>query len=127
MPTNPIFKKLQLKPNTTLCVVDAPSTYQSVLKSAPKDLQVSTALRGQFDAVHLFATNLKGVLAKAPKLKAAVKEGGMVWISYPKGKSLDTDLNRDVLREELATLGLEAVRQIAIDDTWSALRFKVTG
>src|SRR5262249_17198470 len=126
MPSSPIFKKLQLKPDTTLCVLDAPSSYQSVLKSAPKDLTISTALRGRFDAVHLFATHLKDVLARAAKLKTAVKEGGMVWISYPKGKTLETDLNRDVLREAFSTRGLEAVRQIAIDDTWSALRFKVT-
>jgi len=127
MPPSPIFKKLQLKPDTTLCVLDAPASYKPVLKAAPKDIAVSTSLRGTFDAVHLFATKLKDVLARAPRLKAAVKEGGMVWISYPKGKSMETDLNRDVLRVELEAQGLEAVRQIAIDDTWSALRFKVTG
>jgi len=127
MPPSPVFKKLQLKPGTTLCVVGAPPSYAPVLKSAPKDLTVSTALRGKFDAVHLFATHLKDVLARVPKLKAAVNEGGMVWISYPKGKALETDLNRDILHDELSAVGLEAVRQIAIDDTWSALRFKVVG
>jgi hypothetical protein len=127
MPSNDVFKKLQLKPDTTLCVVGAPDSYQSVLKAAPKDVKVSTALRGKFDAVHLFATKLADVLTRVPKLKAAVKEGGMVWICYPKGKALETDLNRDVLHDELGALGLDAVRQIAIDDTWSALRFKVVG
>ena len=36
-----------------------------------------------------------------------------------------TDLNRDILRVELERHRLEAVAQIAIDELWSALRFKV--
>jgi hypothetical protein len=47
-----------------------------------------------------------------------------VWISYPKGKALQTDLNRDIVRVTLVPLGLEVVSQVAIDETWSALRAK---
>ena len=40
-------------------------------------------------------------------------------------KALPTDLNRDIVRVTLEPLGLETVIQVAIDETWSALRAKV--
>jgi hypothetical protein len=45
-------------------------------------------------------------------------------VSYPKGKALGTDLNRDIAAALLHAFGLEGIFQVAIDDTWSALRFK---
>ena len=40
------------------------------------------------------------------------------------GGQLGTDLNRDRLVAALADQGVRSVRQISIDDTWSALRFR---
>jgi hypothetical protein len=40
------------------------------------------------------------------------------------GGQLVTDLNRDRLVAALADQGVQPVRQISIDDTWSALRFR---
>ena len=37
---------------------------------------------------------------------------------------LGTDLNRDTLAAALAVEGVQPVRQVAIDETWSALRFR---
>ncbi|MDN5274475.1 MAG: hypothetical protein JWP06_376 [Candidatus Saccharibacteria bacterium] len=51
--------------------------------------------------------------------------GMMVWLAYPKAKQLDTDLNRDIIWTYMCTFGFDAVRQVAIDDMWSALRFKL--
>ena len=48
-------------------------------------------------------------------------------MSYPKTKGLQTEVNRDILREMLLPLGLEAVSIVAIDEVWSALRFKRVG
>lgn len=55
-----------------------------------------------------------------------MNEGGLLWLCYPKGTAkIKTDLNRDVLRETVAARhGLEGVSLVAIDDTWSAMRFR---
>ncbi|MFE2102127.1 MULTISPECIES: hypothetical protein [unclassified Streptomyces] len=45
-------------------------------------------------------------------------------MAYPKGGKLGTDLNRDTLAAALSERGVRPVRQIAIDDIWSALRFR---
>jgi hypothetical protein len=45
-------------------------------------------------------------------------------VSYPKSGQLGTDLNRDSLAARVSTGGIQPVRQIALDDVWSALRFR---
>lgn len=47
---------------------------------------------------------------------------GTVWIAYPKGNR--SDINRDSLWPIAAEYGLRPNGQVAIDDTWSALRFR---
>ena len=48
----------------------------------------------------------------------------LTWVAYPKSGQLGTDLNRDVLAALLTDEGVRPVRQVAIDDVWSALRFR---
>jgi len=44
-------------------------------------------------------------------------------IAYPKANK--TDINRDSLWPILAEFGMRPISQVAIDDVWSALRFRV--
>jgi hypothetical protein len=67
----------------------------------------------------------------APSLEASwgkvgtrLGEAGRLWIAYPKSGKLGTDLNRDILAELIRQKSFDPVRQVAIDDTWSALWFK---
>lgn len=54
-----------------------------------------------------------------------LREDGMLWYCYPKKSSgVNTDIHRDRGWESLSALGWKGVRQIAIDSTWSALRFR---
>jgi hypothetical protein len=55
---------------------------------------------------------------------AAAARDELAWIAYPKAGLLGTDLNRDRLAELVGARGLRPVRQVAIDETWSALRFR---
>jgi hypothetical protein len=44
------------------------------------------------------------------------------WVAYPKGNA--ADINRDTLWPILAAHGFRPIGQVAIDATWSALRFR---
>ena len=44
------------------------------------------------------------------------------WVLYPKGNR--ADINRDSLWRLIAPHGLRPITQVAIDETWSALRFR---
>jgi hypothetical protein len=60
-----------------------------------------------------------------PSLKNHLTPDGFLWITYPKGTSkIKTDINRDSIWAYAKTLDLKAVHQIAVDDTWSAMRFR---
>jgi len=59
----------------------------------------------------------------APLVEAA-RADRIAWAAYPKAGQLGTDLNRDVLAKELQKRGAEPVRQVALDEVWSALRFR---
>jgi len=39
-------------------------------------------------------------------------------------RQLGTDLNRDIIGELAPHVGLDPVRQVALDDIWSALRLR---
>ena len=123
--TRPVTEKLLLKPGMRALVLNAPPGY---LDQFPKDVQVEQQVGGgAYDFIQLFATRREELLSLGPKLREAVKPNGLLWISYPKGKALPTDLNRDVVRVTSEQVGLETVSQVAIDDVWSALRHKVVG
>ena len=54
-----------------------------------------------------------------------VKPDGVLWVCYPKGGAkASTDLNRDVLWKAMEKNGLVGVTLVAIDETWTAMRFR---
>jgi hypothetical protein len=64
--------------------------------------------------------------AAARKLMAEnagdVTKPGVFWVAYPKGNT--ADINRDTLWPIIAEFGMRPNGQVAIDDRWSALRFR---
>jgi hypothetical protein len=50
----------------------------------------------------------------------------VVWFAYPKGtsKRYRCEFNRDTGWAAVGAAGFEGVRQVAIDEDWSALRFR---
>jgi hypothetical protein len=116
-------QKLLLKPGSRALVLNAPTGY---LQQLPGDVQVEHQVGdGPYDFIQWFATHRAELLSLGPKLRQVLKANGLLWVSYPKGKALQTDLNRDSVRLTLEQVGLETVSQVAIDDTWSALRAKI--
>jgi hypothetical protein len=121
--TRSVVEKLLVKPGSRAVVLHAPPGY---LDQLPSSVQVEQQLGdGPYDFTQAFVTRKDELVALAPKVRAAVKPGGLAWFCYPKGKALPTDLNRDIVRVTLEPLGLETVTQVSIDDVWSALRTKV--
>ena len=123
--TAPVFEKLRLKPGARAAVLDAPASYEPLLGQLPPGVELSRELNGSFDFIHAFATHSDALLRDGPKWRQALNPNAILWVSYPKGKAISTDLNRDVVRVTLQQVGLETVSQVAIDDSWSALRLKV--
>jgi hypothetical protein len=108
-------KKLQLKGGQSIAVVGGPPELELAAERATPD---------KADAVLVFAEDRARLLEHLGDLKEAAEGDKLTWVAYPKEKRLNTDLNRDVVRSVANENGLDPVRQVAVDETWSALRLK---
>jgi hypothetical protein len=120
-----LLKKLGIKPGQRLLVLNAPAGYVDSLKPLPDETELATKGKGPFDFVQLFVQNKAEIERHALRAIAAVKPRGLLWIAYPKKSSkLETDISRDVGWDVVKKAAWEAVAIVAIDDVWSALRFR---
>ncbi len=116
-----LIKKLQIKEGQTILLLNAPAEFQRRMAG----LAFETEPQGSFDSIHLFAHDSQEVKRLAPQAIQALKPNGRLWIAYPKLSSgVKSDLKRDAGWEVVFQAGYRPVTQVAIDDTWSALRFK---
>lgn len=78
------------------------------------------------DFVLAFVVSKRDIEAIASSMDQAVKGDGIVWYAYPKrsSKKYLSDISRESGWDRLGKSGFEAVRQVAIDDNWTALRFR---
>jgi hypothetical protein len=116
-----VAAKLQLRPGSTVAILGIPDGVKLELP----EMQGTTAPAGA-DAVIAFAIDSAALDSVAAPAIAAAREDRVAWIAYPKAGQLGTDLNRNVLARLAQERGAQPVRQVAIDDTWSALRFRPT-
>jgi hypothetical protein len=115
-----LARKLQLKPDSRVALFGVPPDLEEQLAA---DIPAATGSDAA-DAVVAFvqlASDLDG--AAAPALDAA-RQDRLSWLAYPKAGQLGTDLNRDRLAAAVQQRGVQPVRQISIDEVWSALRLR---
>lgn len=122
-----IVKKLGLKPGMRALVLDAPCSYMKSLAPLPDQVEVSQNLGSTYEFVQFFATKKSDITKSGKKLLQSTTPGALVWITYPKKTSgVDSDLSREAVWAAMEGTGWRPVSQIAIDEVWSALRFRPT-
>lgn len=115
-----VAAKLQIKPGQRIATIAAPDDVAPIAgegthpAGTPDDADVVVAF---------VRTRAELTMVAAPALEAARRDR-LAWIAYPKAGKLGTDLNRDILASSVTGEGVQPVRQIAIDEVWSALRFR---
>lgn len=124
-----IFKKLNLTDQKAICVLDAPDAFRRELATL-KGVKVAESLSAAGELVFALAfVTRKAEVDKVAKALAKKAQGdAIVWFAYPKGtsKKYRCDFNRDSGWDVLKKSGFDTVRQVAIDEDWSALRFRRT-
>jgi hypothetical protein len=130
---SPLAKKLRLAPEHSVAVLNAPEGYLSQLYPGPAGIQTDLQPDRSYDAVLLFVKDVDELRRLGPRAIRATKPNGLLWITYPKGgKTVGvTDLpatpwwvQRDVLGEVMSETGYKPVAFIAVDESWTAVRFK---
>lgn len=125
----PVFAKLNLKNQTEVLVVNPPASFEPPLRA----LAGVTVLRDpRAVAAVSFAlafVNRQAELDELSAMLAAKAQGDAVlWFAYPKKTSrrYACEFHRDSGWEVIRSRGFDSVRQVAIDEDWSALRFRRT-
>ena len=118
-----LAEKLRLLPEKRGLVLSPPSRYLEQLgTSAPVDLQPH---QPPYDVVQLFVTGERDLQVQLETARPVLGPAAILWVTYPKLTSKAAgELNRDVLYGLMQEQGFQAVAQIAVDETWSAMRFK---
>jgi hypothetical protein len=112
-------EKLLIKPNTTIWSSHA--AHVNLIEPLPDGVrqvdgpeQATTAL--------VFAENAASLRLILDAHKDQLARPSTLWVAYPKGNRVD--INRDTLWPILGDYGLRPIGQVALDEVWSALRFR---
>lgn len=125
---NSIFKKMNYKDQKHIHSINSPDSFDLALNemadSAIIKKKISVSDKAAF--IIAFCTKQEEVDKLSPIFSKALQADGLLWIAYPKGtsKKYKCDFNRDTGWNVLGKYGFEPVRMIAIDEDWSALRFR---
>lgn len=113
-----LLKKLRYKQGRAL-VLQAPEGYKLGIEESGEP-------NGTYDFVQLFVNNAAEVDEWAPQAIAYLNDESVFWITYPKQSSkVKTDINRDILFTLVQDkTSYRPVSNVAVDDKWSALRFR---
>ena len=108
-----VFGKLNLKDQTEILVLNAPSSFEPELAALTgvtvvQDAQAAT----QVGFVLAFVTRLEEVAAIAQVAAEKTQGDAIVWLAYPKStsKKYHCDFNRDTGWDVLGQAGFEPVR-----------------
>ncbi len=120
----PLAMKMLVKPGDTIATIAAPKNYKALLGPLPDGATiVLRAPNTGASLVHLFVTTMAELHTQLPRAQQAIAKGGGIWVSWQKKTAgSKSDVGRDPLVAFAATLGLDSVRAVSIDDEWSALK-----
>jgi hypothetical protein len=119
----PLPKKLGIKGGMRTMFVHAPSDVVEAMESP--DLDIASKLTGRFDYIHFFAKSQLELEDNFSRLKEHLKPDGMLWISWPKNKQLETDLTMAKIIKIGYDHGLVESKCVSVDAIWSGIKFTV--
>lgn len=116
-----LAKKLGIKEGMRAKLVNAPAEVKEAL--AAPDINIAAKFAGQFDYLHFFTKSQAELEEKFSGLKKHLKPDGLLWISWPKNRQLDTDLTMAKIIKTGYDHGLVESKCVSVNATWSAIKF----
>jgi hypothetical protein len=119
----PLHRKLGVKPGSRVLLAAAPPGF--ALDAVPSEVVVHTRAAGSsYDVVLAFCPDIRRLQQRFERLAGRITTAGALWVAWPKRASgVATDLDENVVRDVGLAAGLVDVKVIAIDETWSGLKF----
>jgi len=114
-----VAQKLLIKPGNAVWVSDP--TRAGLLGQMPEGVAPAAGLVDA-DVAVVLVDDEGGLRAFADDHREILGAPRALWLLYPKGNRIA--LNRDSLWRLMADYGVRPITQVAVDEVWSALRFR---
>lgn len=123
-----LLKKLNFKAQKHILILHPPDTFRGEMTSICQTTSIITESKNVHivDFTLIFVSSPEEISVSIADISHRLTEDPTIWYCYPKksSKKYTTRISRDIGWEKLGEYNLECVRQISIDDDWSALRFR---
>lgn len=124
-----LAKKMQLKEGENLLVLNHPEDFQRTLSEWDIEAVTDEAALPEdqlVDAMLVFVQTPEDIAKAALIIRKRLPKDGVLWMAYPKksSKRYSASVDRDHGWEAMDELSLRPVRQVALDEDWSSLRWR---
>jgi hypothetical protein len=123
-----ILKKLKYGDQERIAVLNAPAEFRERIAGLLPEVQIDTQINARYlyDFMIAFTPGSSDVEKIGPACVHNLSDDGKLWMAYPKGTSRRyvSDINRDRGWDIVEETGFRRVSQVALDNDWSALRFR---
>jgi hypothetical protein len=123
-----LFKKLNFRNQKEIVALNAPQSFQNELNEMKLVSQINKDISksNNVEFAICFVTTQEEIDTFISEINKKLIGDAIIWLCYPKSSSkrYKCNFNRDTGFGKLGDFGFEGVRQVAIDEDWSALRFR---
>jgi hypothetical protein len=123
-----LLDKLNYKGNKRIAVLNAGEDFTTSLTLDFEELIIDKEIdpRFPYDFIMIFVRNQDEVETLTPLALHNLLCDGVLWFCYPKktSKKFHADIDRDHGWKTLNDAGFNGIRVVAVDDDWTALRFR---
>jgi hypothetical protein len=122
----PLAKKLGIKPNLKIKLVNQPDYYFKLFSDLPEGLKEVNDEKVRKDFIHYFAKEAEELDKDIKNLKKEIVPNGIIWVSWPKKASkIVTNVTEDLVRSLALKNGLVDIKVCAVDEVWSGLKLVI--
>ena len=124
--TTPLAKKLGIKPNFKMRLINVPEYYFDLFTDMPENIQVLNDKKIKKNFIHFFIKEIDELEKNIIKIKNEIKPDGIIWVSwYKRSAKIPTNVTEDKIRVSALASGLVDIKVCAVDEVWSGLKLVI--
>lgn len=125
MAATTLYKKLGIKENSRILVLNSPQNYVAFFNEFPPNVEIIINCKvKEIQFIHIFVKTLKELEHNYYLAKSSLAKNGMLWISWPKKTSnIETELDKFSIMNYGLNHGLVDTKVASINENWSGHKF----